>query len=88
MKITYPKHHIIIIGKPLISLQEFGLDCCPQNTLWTSDRFLPNALVDLGIIESKAEVRKNRKELIKNCEKADWFTLKFGHRIVDVVVGE
>lgn len=87
-KLTYPKHHVVVIGTPLVSVSEIGLSCCPNNTIHTEERFLPNILVQLKIFASKSEVKKNRPELSKHLEKMDLCTLKFGHRVVDIVVGE
>jgi hypothetical protein len=87
MKLAYPKHYIVVIGKPLVSLEGLGLDCQCQ-TLYTEERFFPRILVDLEVFPSVSEIRKNRKELVKTFDKLDFITFKIGTRVVDVVVGE
>lgn len=88
MNITTPKHYIVVVGEPLITLNEIGLDCCSHNTVYTNERFLPNIIVELGIFNSKSEIRKNRKDLFRTLDQLDWLTFKFGHRVLDVVVGQ
>ena len=87
-KLTYPEHFVVVVGKPLVNLEQIGLDCCLHNTLYTEERFLPKILVEIGIFPSISEVRRNRKELIVELNKIDWLTLKLGYRVVDIIVGE
>lgn len=86
MNITYPNHYVVVVDKPIATLEEMGLSDC-NNIHHTSERFLPKILVKLKIFPSVSQVRKNRPDLWLDLKKPDWLTFKIGERMVDVVVG-
>ena len=43
-----------------------------EKTYYTSERFLPRILVDLGIYPSVSEIRRNKPELVKVLDHLDF----------------
>jgi hypothetical protein len=85
MNKTYAKHYVVVVDEPLVSLELLGLDDCEP--YFTTERFLPRILVEIGVFPSVSEVRRNRPDLVRELDKPDWLELKIGKRVVDVVVG-
>lgn len=85
----------VVIGKPLIepwklissSEKEF-LSFDKKNTLFTEERFLPQILIDAGVVSSKSEVRRNKPELCITLNDLDCFFVKWGKKRLYIVVGE
>ncbi|WP_140413542.1 hypothetical protein [Marininema halotolerans] len=84
---TFAKHIVIVIGNPIATLAELGLDDC-GSIYRTEERYLPRVLVDCGVFPSTSAVRKNRTDLLLTLDKLDWLTFRIGKRCVDIVVGE
>ncbi len=85
----------IVIGNPIVSPESLlAKDMADwvqnekQNTLFTSNRFLPAVLKEAGVVTSASEVRRNRPELVKELHELDCFWVKWGKKFVYVVVGE
>ena len=73
----------IVIGNPIVEPSSiFGKDeedwilFEQEKTYFTSERFLPRILVDLGIAPSISEVRRNRKDLVRTLEQLDYLEKK------------
>lgn len=78
----------IIIGTPLVSLESLGIDINTQDTVFDTERFLPKLLVKYGIAPSISEIKRNKRNLVKNLDKPDFGLIKFGKKRVWIVVGE
>lgn len=59
-----------------------------EKTLFTSERFLPNLLVEIGIAKSKNEIRKNRPDLVRSLDKIDFEIIKWGKKFVFIAIGD
>ncbi len=76
----------IIIDKPLVSLEMLGIE--PQEeTVFDTERFLPRLLVKYGLSKSISEIKRNRKDLIRNLDKTDMKMIKLGKKKVWIIVG-
>lgn len=73
----------IIIGKPLVSSDVLSLD----DPVYSSERYLPRLLVDLGIFPSVSQVRKNRPDLCITMDTPDCIEFRIGKRRLYIVVG-
>ena len=69
----------IVIGTPIVEpASMFALDEDDWNsierekTYFTSERFLPRILVDLGIYPSVNEIRRNKPELVRTLDSLDF----------------
>jgi hypothetical protein len=85
----------IVIGNPIVEPSSiFGKDeedwilFEQEKTYFTSERFLPRILVDLGIAPSISEVRRNRKDLVRTLEQLDYLEIKYGKRRLFILVGK
>lgn len=83
----------IIIGTPDIELHHLFAyneidweEIEKPKTLYTTERFLPKLLVDIGIAKSNSEVRKNRTELVYNLDNRDFKIIKWGKKYVFIAV--
>lgn len=83
----------IVIGNPIVEPSSiFGRDeedwilFEQEKTYFTSERFLPRILVDLGIAPSISEVRRNRKDLVRTLEQLDYLEIKYGKRRLFILV--
>ena len=78
----------IVIGKPLVHpsslLSKNNKDWIANEkdkTYNTNERFLPRILVDLKIMKSLSEVKRNRKDLWINLNELDYKEIKIGSDI-------
>ena len=87
----------IVIGKPIAEPQQiFTLDENDWNrieqekTYYTSERFLPRILVELGIYPSISEIRRNKSNLMVSLDNVDFIdNLKVSRkRRLWILVGE
>ncbi len=84
----------VVIGHPIVepwmmfarSEEEFKKDE-EQNTLYTSERFLPEIMVQAGIAPSKGEVRRNQPKLVRTLDSLDFIELKWGKKRLFILVG-
>ena len=84
----------IVIGEPLVNPSEL---LAINNTDWesnelekthfTNERFLPRILVDLGIMKSISEIRRNRKDLCISLDKIDFLEIKISKKRFYILVG-
>lgn len=51
-----------------------------ENTLFTSERFLPRILVEAGIVKSTSEVKRNKPQLCITLDKIDFLEIKWGKK--------
>jgi hypothetical protein len=79
VKLVYPKHYIVHIGKVI-----GGPTCCPIHK--TNETFLLRILVEIGVMPSVGEVRRNRADLIEDvtCHQR----IVIGPRVIDIFFGE
>jgi hypothetical protein len=85
----------VVIGNPicypmdLLAKDEHDwLDIEYNKTKWTEERFLPKILVDIGFAPSTSEVRRNRKDLVRNLDTLDFLQIKYGKKKCWILVGE
>lgn len=87
----------IIIGKPIVhpayifcedekNMVEW--ENTKADILFTDERFLPKIMVELGIVKSISEVRRNKKELVVTLDKLDYMEIKWGKHRLFIIVGE
>lgn len=85
----------VVIGKPLVDeslffsydIEDWEINE-KDKTYYTDERFLPKILVDLGIVKSTSEVRRNKKEFVRVLEPYDYLEIKWGKRKLFILVGE
>lgn len=58
-----------------------------EKTFYTNERFLPNILVELGICPSKAEIRRNKPQLMISLDNLDFMEIKWGKKKLFILVG-
>lgn len=86
--------HNVVVGKPLVDPKELlsrddeDWKMEKEVTLFTEERFLPRILVEAGITTSVSEVRRNKPELVINLNEVGCRTVKWGKKILFIVVGE
>lgn len=85
----------VVVGKPIYSPEFlFAIDMNDwmknelEKTHFTNERYLPQIMIDIGLVGSKREVRKNRPELCVSLEEIKFFEVKWGKRKLWVQVGE
>lgn len=83
----------IIIGTPIVDPwyifceEENEWDSIKDNVYCTQERFLPKIMVNLGIVKSISEVRRNQPHLMKNLDKLDYLEIKWGKNYLFILVG-
>lgn len=84
----------VIIGKPIIDpwyifcKEEYEWDEIKDEIYYTEERFLPKIMVDLGIVKSVSEVKRNQSKLIKELNNLDYLEIKWGKNRLFILVGE
>lgn len=84
----------IIIGKPIV--HPWYIFCEyenewkeeKENIYYTEERFLPKIMVDLGIVKSISEVRRNQPKYVCTLDKLDYMEVKWGKNKLFILVGE
>ena len=56
-------------------------------TCYTSERFLPKILKEIGIVKSTSEVRRNKPKLCISLEGPDFLEIKWGKKKCWILVG-
>lgn len=77
----------LIIDKPLLAPEYLGFNEGLIDTSFTSERYLPNLLVEIGFFKSKGEVRRNRPDLVITLDKPDMLEIKVGKKMLWILVG-
>lgn len=85
----------VIIGEPLVkpksllSVNEADwVNNEQEYTVHTQTRFLPTLMKEIGMVNSTSEVRRNKPDLVKTLDKPDCLTVKWGKKIIFIIVGE
>lgn len=85
----------VVVGEPLVHPKELiALNDRDweinekQQTLFTSERFLPKIMVEAGVVKSINEVRRNQPNLVKTLDALDCINIKWGKHFLYLVVGE
>lgn len=84
----------IIIGQPIVDpwyifcKEKYEWDSVKDDIYYTDERFLPKLMVDLDIVKSISEVRRNKPELLMTLDKLDYLEIKWGKNRLFVLVGE
>lgn len=85
----------VVIGKPLVDeslFLSYDIEDWEKNekdkTYYTREYFLPKILVDLGIVKSTSEVRRNKKDFVKILEPYTYLEIKWGKRKLFILVGK
>ena len=84
----------VIIGNLLVDPKElFAINQVDwdenekQNTLFTSERFLPRILVAAGAAPSINEIRRNRPDLIRELNEVGFEMIKIGKKFLWIAIG-
>lgn len=85
----------VVVGVPLVEpCDMFALDMEDwermekDKTHYTNETFLPKILVEIGVAPSVSEVRRNKKDFVKNLEPYDYLEIKWGKRKIFILVGK
>ena len=78
-------HRNIVINSTLLSPEymfasshEDWINVEQDKTYYTEETFLPKIMVDIGIVKSINEVRRNKPNLLINLDKYDYIEIKWG----------
>lgn len=84
----------VIIGKPIV---EPWYIFCENKDEWekekdevyyTEERFLPKIMVELGIVKSISEVKRNQPKYMCTLENLDYTEIKWGKNKLFILVGK
>lgn len=84
----------VIIGNPIIHPwyifcnEKHEWDEIKDEIYYTEERFLPKLMVDLGIVKSVSEVKRNQPKLMKELNNQDYLEIKWGKNRLFILVGE
>lgn len=84
----------VIIGQPIVEPwyifceEKNEWDKIKNDVYYTNERFLPKIMVDLGIVKSISEVKRNQPNYVRNLDKLDYIEIKWGKNKLFVLVGE
>ena len=85
----------IVINSPLLSPEymfssshEDWINVEQDKTYYTEETFLPKIMVEIGIVKSINEVRRNKPNLLMNLDKPNYIEIKWGKRKLFILVGE
>ena len=85
----------IVINSPLLSPEymfsssyEDWIDVEQDKTYYTEETFLPKIMIEIGIVKSINEVRRNKPDLLMNLDKPNYIEIKWGKRKLFILVGE
>lgn len=84
----------IIIGKPIVEpwyifcKEKEEWDKIKDDMYYTEERFLPRIMIELGIVKSISEVKRNKPELMINLDKLDYLEIKWGKSYLFILVGD
>lgn len=73
----------IVINSPLLSPEDMfssshedWINVEQDKTYYTEETFLPKIMVEIGIVKSINEVRRNKPNLLMNLDKPDYIEIK------------
>lgn len=85
----------VVIGKPLVppeqmfaSSKEDWEQVERPKTAFTTSRYLPAIMKEVGLVKSISEVRRNRPELNVCLRDYDFLRIKWGKKFLFVLVGQ
>lgn len=84
----------IIIGQPIVApwyifcKEKYEWDSVKDDIYYTEERFLPKIMVDLGIVKSISEVKRNQPQLMCYLDKLDYLEIKWGKNKLFILVGK
>lgn len=87
------KFRNVVIGEPIVHPwymfcgDRAEWDYVRGEIYYTEERFLPKLMVDLGIVKSISEVRRNQPNLIRNLNNLDYLEVKWGKSMLFILVG-
>lgn len=84
----------IVIKSPIVPPEEIfatshedWINIEQDKTYYTEETFLPRIMVELGIVKSVNEVRRNKPGLVKELNEYDYLEIKWGKRKLFILVG-
>lgn len=85
----------VVINSPLVppeeifaSSHEDWINMEKDKTCYTEETFLPRIMVELGIVKSVNEVRRNKPGIVKELNEYDYLEIKWGKRKLFILVGK
>lgn len=85
----------IVINSPLVPPEDIfatfhkdWINIEQDKTYYTEETFLPRIMVELGIVKSVSEVKRNKPELVKELNNYDYLEIKWGKRKLFILVGK
>lgn len=85
----------IVINSPLVppeeifaSSHEDWINNEQDKTFYTNEVFLPKIMVELGIVKSISEIRRNKPELVRELNDYDYLEVKWGKKRLFILVGK
>lgn len=85
----------VVINSPLVPPEEIfassyedWINVEQDKTYYTEETFIPRIMVELGIVKSVSEVRRNKPELVKELNDYDYLEIKWGKRKLFILVGK
>ena len=85
----------IVINSPLVQPEEIfassyedWINNEQDKTFYTNEIFLPRIMVELGIVKSISEVRRNKPELVRELNDYDYLEVKWGKKRLFILIGK
>lgn len=85
----------IVIKSPIVPPEEIfassyeeWINIEQDKTYYTEETFLPRIMVELEIVKSVNEVRRNKPGLVKELNEYDYLEIKWGKRKLFILVGK
>ena len=85
----------IVIKSPIVPPEEIfassyeeWINIEQDKTYYTEETFLPRIMVELEIVKSVNEVRRNKPGLVKELNEYDYLEIKWGKRKLFMLVGK
>lgn len=83
----------IIIGKPIVKpwyifcKEEHEWNDIQKDIYYTEERYLPKLMVEVGMVKSISEVRRNKPQLMIHLDHLDYLEIKWGKSRLFILVG-
>lgn len=85
----------VVINSPLVPPEEIfassyedWINVEQNKTYYTEETFLPRIMVELRIVKSVSEIRRNKPALVKELNDYDYLEVKWGKRKLFILVGK